>query len=144
MRKIWKFNLTTIKREEPGEEGYKNEKCICEAWKIQTLPGIFTTNSFDCIFLGNTSDSDNFLLDEFRLYHDFISLIVTPLDSFTTEDIWGYIRKYNIPYCSLYNKGYQKIGCTSCSTIDDSARKNSHKQDDENIMKEKLKKLGYI
>ncbi len=37
-----------------------------------------------------------------------------PLSFWTDEDIWEYIRKYEIPYCSIYDKGYARTGCIFC------------------------------
>lgn len=38
----------------------------------------------------------------------------TPLSIWTEKDIWEYIKKYNLPYCSLYDKGAQRTGCMFC------------------------------
>jgi 3'-phosphoadenosine 5'-phosphosulfate sulfotransferase (PAPS reductase)/FAD synthetase len=37
-----------------------------------------------------------------------------PLMFWTNEDIWNYIRKYNIKYSSIYDKGYLRTGCVFC------------------------------
>lgn len=37
-----------------------------------------------------------------------------PLSFWTDSDIWGYIRKYNIPYSSIYDMGYERTGCMFC------------------------------
>ena len=37
-----------------------------------------------------------------------------PLSFWTDEDIWEYIRKFEIPYCSIYDKGYARTGCIFC------------------------------
>ncbi|NLK93986.1 MAG: phosphoadenosine phosphosulfate reductase family protein [Clostridiales bacterium] len=33
---------------------------------------------------------------------------------FTDEEIWEYIHKYNLPYCELYDRGWDRIGCIGC------------------------------
>jgi len=30
------------------------------------------------------------------------------------NDVWEYIHKYSVDYCSLYNDGYKRIGCIMC------------------------------
>ena len=35
---------------------------------------------------------------------------IHPLLHFSERDIWEYIRKYNVPYCKLYDLGYRSIG----------------------------------
>jgi len=29
-------------------------------------------------------------------------------------EVWEYIERYSIPYCSLYDKGFSRIGCVVC------------------------------
>lgn len=37
-----------------------------------------------------------------------------PLAFWLEEDIWGYIRKHNLNYSSIYDKGYKRTGCMFC------------------------------
>lgn len=37
-----------------------------------------------------------------------------PISIWTDKDIWAYIRKYNVPYCELYDKGHTRTGCMFC------------------------------
>ena len=39
---------------------------------------------------------------------------VHPIKEWTTADIWQYIRENNLPYCSLYDEGFPRIGCVLC------------------------------
>ncbi|MFW6047152.1 MAG: phosphoadenosine phosphosulfate reductase family protein [Candidatus Woesearchaeota archaeon] len=38
-----------------------------------------------------------------------------PIAAWTEADIWNYFKRYNIPICDIYNKGYQRNGCWSCA-----------------------------
>lgn len=29
-------------------------------------------------------------------------------------DVWDFIREYNVPYCSLYDEGFDRLGCIDC------------------------------
>lgn len=40
--------------------------------------------------------------------------ISTPLGFWKEEDVWEYLKKYNIPYCKIYDKGYKRTGCMFC------------------------------
>lgn len=39
---------------------------------------------------------------------------VNPIIDWTSEDVWEYIKKYNLKYPSLYDKGWKRIGCIGC------------------------------
>jgi phosphoadenosine phosphosulfate reductase len=40
---------------------------------------------------------------------------VNPIIDWTKEQVWEYIKKYNIPYNKLHDKGYPSIGCEPCT-----------------------------
>ncbi len=42
-------------------------------------------------------------------------LKISPLADWTTEDVWNYIRRNNVPYNALHDKGYPSIGCLPCT-----------------------------
>jgi phosphoadenosine phosphosulfate reductase len=39
---------------------------------------------------------------------------LNPIIDWTEKDVWEYIRKYKLPYCSLYDNGFKRIGCIMC------------------------------
>lgn len=41
-------------------------------------------------------------------------MICNPIYSFTDEDVWKYIRQYQIEVNPLYAKGYKRVGCVGC------------------------------
>ena len=40
---------------------------------------------------------------------------LNPLADWTGEDVWGYIRKNEVPYNRLHDQGYPSIGCAPCT-----------------------------
>lgn len=52
-------------------------------------------------------------LVEYDAVHRIIK--VNPLYNWTEEEVWKYIRTHNVPYNSLYDKGYRSIGCEPCT-----------------------------
>lgn len=44
----------------------------------------------------------------------YITNFVHVIHKWTTQDIWQYIRENNLPYCSLYDEGFDRIGCVLC------------------------------
>lgn len=40
---------------------------------------------------------------------------INPLINWSEQDIWDYIKKYNIPFNPLHKKGFASIGCQPCT-----------------------------
>jgi phosphoadenosine phosphosulfate reductase len=40
---------------------------------------------------------------------------VNPLLNWTEKDVWKYIRRYDVPYNVLHDKGFPSIGCQPCT-----------------------------
>ena len=38
-----------------------------------------------------------------------------PISIWTDADIWEYIKRYDVPYCSVYDKGEHNTGCAYCA-----------------------------
>ncbi len=45
--------------------------------------------------------------------------ILNPILYWTDEDIWRYTRQEGIPYCSLYDEGFERLGCVGCPMAGD-------------------------
>jgi phosphoadenosine phosphosulfate reductase len=41
-------------------------------------------------------------------------VVLAPIFDWTDEDVWAYIRDRNLPYCSLYDEGFERLGCIGC------------------------------
>ena len=70
------------------------------------------------IMTGNMTE-ESFMRRESYLKHgcngyDFVRPVSTPLAFWTEEDIWEYIRQYNVPYSPIYDMGYTRTGCMFC------------------------------
>lgn len=39
---------------------------------------------------------------------------ISPIFDWTDNDVWGFIKGNNMPYCDLYDKGFHRIGCLFC------------------------------
>lgn len=40
----------------------------------------------------------------------FLNIII----DWSTTDVWNYLRSRKIPYCSLYDEGFKRLGCVLC------------------------------
>lgn len=42
-------------------------------------------------------------------------LKINPLADWSYDQVWDYIRQYDVPYNQLYDQGYSSIGCAPCT-----------------------------
>ena len=73
---------------------------------------------------------------------------VQPILHFSELDIWAYIEKYELPYCSLYDQGYRSLGCEPCTVKSvrprgDGPEREGGAQEKEQLMAQ-LRDLGYF
>jgi phosphoadenosine phosphosulfate reductase len=39
---------------------------------------------------------------------------VHPIFEWSSEEVWMYIKEFDLPYCELYDQGWKRIGCLGC------------------------------
>lgn len=42
------------------------------------------------------------------------SYVCNPIIDWSDEDVWHYIKGKGLPYCSLYDEGWKRLGCIGC------------------------------
>ena len=70
--------------------------------------------------LGNRKFSGNF--DQWSEHREKMvtcvggkdKILVSPILHWTSRDVWEFLNSNGIPHCSLYDKGYKRIGCILC------------------------------
>lgn len=71
-----------------------------------------------CPYIGTRADESDIRADKFNEIgeNDFTKKIPTsaPLSIWTDDDIWAYIRRYDLPYSKAYDMGYKRTGCMFC------------------------------
>ncbi len=40
--------------------------------------------------------------------------VVAPICLWSDADVWEYLRTNDVPYCSLYDEGFERLGCVGC------------------------------
>lgn len=50
---------------------------------------------------------------EHSLHHK-AKVFVHPIKFWSTTQVWDYIHERSLPYCSLYDEGFQRLGCVIC------------------------------
>jgi phosphoadenosine phosphosulfate reductase len=41
-------------------------------------------------------------------------ILLSPIIDWKTSDVWNFIHRFKLPYCSIYDKGRTRIGCVFC------------------------------
>jgi len=47
-------------------------------------------------------------------FRDKSKIYINPIVNWTEDEVWEFIQKYNMKYCSLYDEGWSRIGCLFC------------------------------
>ncbi len=98
-------------------------------WKLVVKNGLPTRKARWCcryikeagglgrvLITGNRRDEGNVRKGQkcFEKHRKVDKTFVRPIFYWTKEEVWEYIHEYNLPYCSLYDDGFERIGCTLC------------------------------
>lgn len=59
-------------------------------------------------------DPDNMDDDMVRYCMQSKGFVLNPIIDWTTDEVWEFIHRYNIPYCELYDQGFTRLGCIGC------------------------------
>jgi len=44
--------------------------------------------------------------------------VINPIIEWTDQDVWEFIKELDVPYCSLYDEGFKRLGCIGCPMAD--------------------------
>ncbi len=96
-------------------DSVENRKRCCHVRKIEPLNrGLKDKDVWVCGLRKEQSvtrtDLEPIAWDE-----QFGLIKLSPLLDWTTEQVWDYVRKHDVPYNSLHDKGYPSIGCAPCT-----------------------------
>lgn len=39
---------------------------------------------------------------------------LNPIIDWTDDEVWEFIKEYDVPYCKLYDEGFKRVGCIGC------------------------------
>ena len=96
-------------------DSIENRKLCCNIRKIQPLKRALPGNE---VWINGLRKDQSLIrfstkLVEWDDVHQIIK--VNPLLNWTEKDVWDYIKKNDVPYNILHDKGFPSIGCKSCT-----------------------------
>jgi phosphoadenosine phosphosulfate reductase len=99
-----------------GEELWKSDpnKC-CNIRKVDPLTDIL--GKYDAWITGIRRDQAPTRANAKKVEYDvkFGLVKFNPIASWTSEDVWQYIRDNDVPYNPLHDQNYPSIGCEHCT-----------------------------
>ncbi len=114
-------------------------KC-CYDLKIVPLKQSIKTLGIEVLLTGLRRDEHKFRKQrdykEQRENPDYLQ--VNPILDWTELDIWTFLYKENVPFCSLYEKGYRSLGCIPCTKMVTGGEERAGRD------REKEEKLAYL
>lgn len=73
--------------------------------------GNFTATPRGGVVLNNDNEESRKMVEQ---CYQRNKTVVNPIIDWSNEDVWEFIKEYNIPYCKLYDEGYKRLGCIGC------------------------------
>jgi phosphoadenosine phosphosulfate reductase len=95
--------ITGVRR---AESTNRRDKAIAETMASKKADKIIIKNN----------DNDN-CRNMLELCPTYRKITVNPIVDWQDDDVWEYIRKYNLPYNPLYDQGYHRVGCIGCPIV---------------------------
>ncbi len=94
----------------------ENRRLCCQVRKTNPLNGYLKTlnawiTSIRADQTEQRADSSKFEID----YLHGKMLKINPILDWTTDQVWDYVRKNDVPYNRLHDMGYPSIGCAPCT-----------------------------
>ncbi len=116
LKKDWRLDLLWIKHLPQDLYAYKRtadkeEKMeIMRIAKINAINFVLSKYKIKVFVSGIRRDEHEARSKETYFSKRSNHVRVHPILDFTVKDIWTYIKKYQVPYVSLYDKGYKSLG----------------------------------
>ena len=76
----------------------------------RALVNIGTTKQ-NAIMLNNDNDENRQFVES---CYKKKKTLLNPIINWEDEDVWEFIKQYELPYCKLYDEGYERLGCIAC------------------------------
>jgi len=96
-------------------DSVENRKLCCSIRKVAQLPRAFKGKQAWICGLRKDQSVSRFFnkLVEWDANNGLVK--INPLINWTEKEMWAYIKKHNIPYNLLHDRGFPSIGCEPCT-----------------------------
>lgn len=94
----------------------ENRRLCCQVRKTNPLNGFLKT--LDAWITSIRADQTEQRADSSKFEIDYLHgrmLKINPILDWTTDQVWDYVRKNDVPYNKLHDMGYPSIGCAPCT-----------------------------
>ena len=94
----------------------ENRRLCCQVRKTNPLNGYLKT--LDGWITSIRADQTEQRADSSKFEIDYLHgrmLKINPILDWTTDQVWDYVRKNDVPYNKLHDMGYPSIGCAPCT-----------------------------
>jgi phosphoadenosine phosphosulfate reductase len=145
----WQLNLIIAKNDEALKTiaiAANREEC-CMRLKTEVIAASIRSYGWQALITGMRWDEqpDRHKEDYFSPRSTPEHVRVHPILHFSELDIWRYLSTRNVPYCSLYRKGYRSLGCEPCTVrgVPGGVERAGRSPQKEEVMK-RLRAMGYF
>lgn len=145
----WNFELIALRNEIALKalELAKDKAECCRLLKVIPINNAIRDYELKALMTAVRWDEQEARINEefFTQREDPPHMRIQPILHFKESDIWAYIKKYNVPYCELYKKGYRSIDCEPCTGLHGitGIERGGRDQEKEGVMRT-LRAIGYF
>lgn len=115
----------------------------CRDLKIAPLGAAMTRLAIPALLTGVRADENPERASRPWLEDHGDHVRVLPILEWTELDIWTFLVRENVPWCSLYDQGYRSLGCVPCTSRSGHGERSGRDAAKEAHM-EQLHSLGYF
>lgn len=125
----------------------------CGALKVEPLKSFVEDHGYEKLISGRRgedtlveTDSSGEVEVEEEVENPVPHTRINPLSGWDASDVWAYIRSNNVPYCKLYNQGYNHTDSKCCTTKSGSVGEYGEggRDAEKEAAKDALQDMGYI
>lgn len=116
-----RFTVTGVRwAESVNRKNNQGLVSVYDADKEMAESDAFTANGKGGVILNNDNEEGRRWIES---CYKKRKTVLNPIINWTDDDVWEFIKTYNVPYCGLYDKGYKRLGCIGCPMDTASAAK---------------------